>query len=225
MRLLAYPILMIISSTVVFSPFIWFNLQANPITEPPKFLESYLLVGFIIQGIITFLLTDMMYKKRESQNKKEAHSLDLNEIYKRLCYVGCQNWNSPNRSRVQLTFPRNFYISSTPRSLSTDRFARVLANATSDSIHYETINFDELHRHPDYQYFEFAIEHLKDKKYEKIYIHWKKAWDIIDSYNEGSKTGMDELNAELKLFANELESLIMRLKSGKQIESKCSACP
>ncbi|MDE1829272.1 MAG: hypothetical protein KGI25_03005, partial [Thaumarchaeota archaeon] len=49
------------------------------------------------------------------------------------------------------------------------------------------ISKQSLELYEDYYYFDYAIEHLKHKKYRDIYEHWKKADEIIEEFNKTTK--------------------------------------
>ena len=54
----------------------------------------------------------------------------------------------------------------------------------------ETLHEDQLKYKSVYDYYESAIEHLKDKKYKHVYEHWDKTKTMLDELN--SKTSIEE---------------------------------
>lgn len=194
-------------------------------TQDQMILQNYLMGGFILVTVLVFMIDQIIQNHRAKKQEQKNHSTELNEIYKRISHVGFQT-QGDNRSKIMLNFPRDYYINPAPKfSANPDRVARSMENYFQNAPLQRTIPLNELEFHPDYDNFEFAIEHLKNKEYENIYKYWNNVWKIINSYSQQSQPVLDELKKELDLFSTELQKLVTELKVGKQIQGKCARCP
>lgn len=216
-------IIMILVIVVSASFCVYYQIPINNFFQVPS-ASNWLLLGVIAMEGGSFLIGQLLDRRNRVQERREKHTSELNEIYKRLCRIG---YKTGNRNEVVFTVPRSYYM--TTQLQSTSRVNRLTQSMpTSPNYNHLTrIGFDEMSIHPDYQDFDFAMEHLKYKKYENIYKHWENANKLIKEYviagNNPTKEALDKLNEELKLFSKELLVLVTQLKSRK-IEGECAKC-
>jgi hypothetical protein len=194
-------------------------------TQEQSTLGNYLMGGFILVTVAVFMVDQIIQHHRNRKEEQKKHSLELNEIYKRISHVGFQT-QGQNRSEIMLNFPRNYYLNPTPiLSPNSDRVQRSMDNTFLNLPLQSMFPYDQLEFHPEYENFEFAIEHLKNSEYENIYKHWENVWKIINGYKGDSEPLLDQLKGELDSFSTELKTLIANLKAGNQIKGKCPKCP
>lgn len=215
MRLLWYVLIMIGSAIGIFAPLIWLNMQEKIDQKLIDSLNLYLLAGFIVEGIILFFVSEITQKKRDLQERRERHTKDLYEVYKRIADVGTIEENK----KLFLAFPRN-YEKRDIREMDMDYVRERILNYDPHDYY---ISEKYLDMHNDYEYFEYAIEHLKHQKYKNIYKHWEKAKQLLDEYNKNQNDNLrQEIGNELGYFKRELQPLVTRLKAGDLIEGKCA---
>jgi len=183
-----YVIIMAISATGIFLPLVWLNYQSELISPPP-FLEAYLIAGFIMEGIILFIIGDMRQKKRDIRNDRKAHTKDLNQVYLRMTDVGIRE----EQKNLVLTFPRTFDEGT---KYSDERIRKMVRGEYDSSI--EQTSIKNLKYNEDYQFFDFAVEHLKEKQYKHIYKHWREANDLLENHNNESKKFFQDLADVIK---------------------------
>jgi hypothetical protein len=116
------------------------------------YLQAVVTAGLLITSIVIFILTTRQQQARDLLSDRRQHSKDLYEVYKRLMHV---------------------YI----------REERDGSYAFKVPVHYEdSFNYDMMMRgqEPDLisvdriENFDWAMEHLKEKKYEELHKAWSK---------------------------------------------------
>jgi len=175
----------------------------------------------VVEVLGMFIFRSFQLKDSQTSTKKQ-HFEDLYNIYKRISRVRVRTYGK-NRENVTLTFPREIYVKPKTVSLS-DKVREMMDDHMRIHPLDNTFELSEMSLYSDYEYFDFAIEHLKHKKYENIYKHWNKINELIIEFNEKDEKSLDKLQAEIKQFTNTLEEIITKLKSGKTIRGKCLKC-
>ena len=144
-----------------------------------KSLDTYLLGGFIITQVLLFMVDQIFQNIRGTRNDLKEHTKSINEVYKLLTLVSLEQGRHQEPWKHFLKFPKEY------KSSRTQYFDELLEGIKPEKLHEDNLKYNSV-----YDYYESAIEHLKDKKYKNIYEHWKKAKTMLDELN--SKTSIEE---------------------------------
>ena len=147
------------------------------LSNEDKSLDTYLLGGFIVVEVIIFVTDQIIQSRRHLQDRRERHTKDLYEIYKRIADVGIME----EKQKLVLSFPRHYkefdYTNTDILMESLERY----------DPRFERTTIQYFHLHKDYEYFDFAMEHLKYKKYNNIYKHYEKLNQLVEEYNKNPR--------------------------------------
>ena len=158
----------------LFTPLtIWLQGQEELDSKFVDLLNLYLLAGFIAEGVVLFFLSNIIQDRRDVRNDRKDHTKDLYEIYKRIAEVGF----TEEKDKLTRTYPSEL----------TDHNYTSLEKIFEDSNPFPRISEKYLYLYNEYEYFDFAIEHLKHKKYKNIFQCWEKSNKLIDEYNDSPK--------------------------------------
>lgn len=146
------------------------------ISNEDKSLDTYLLGGFIVAEVIIFVTDQIIQNRRHLQDRRERHTKDLYEVYKRITDVGIKKVEQ----NLELDFPVNY-----KEFRSNLDIIESMKKNYDPSLHRTTIPY--FHLYQEYEYFEFAMEHLQYKKYNNIYKHWEKLNQLVEEYNKNPK--------------------------------------
>jgi len=117
------------------------------------------------------------FKDEISFERREKHTKDLSEIYKRISDVGF----TESKGKLVRTYPRNY------EEFDLDNTFIIMEKIRNNDPLSSRIEEEHLDIKKDYEYFGFALEHLKHKKYRDIYKHWETANKLIEEYNNSPK--------------------------------------
>lgn len=123
------------------------------------YLQAIVSAGFIMTQIIVYILTTRNQESRDLIQKREKHSSDLHDVYKRLLYIYPREEHDQSIGfKVPVRYEESF-----------NYFLPGLEEEPPSLMSIDKIeNFD------------WAMDHLRDRKYQDIY----NAWVETDKYRE-----------------------------------------
>ena len=144
-----------------------------------KSLDTYLLGGFIITQVLLFMVDQIFQNMRGTRNDLKEHTKSINEIYKLLTLVSIEQGRRQEPWKYFLKFPKE-YKSSMIQFREEPREGRQFEKLYEDDLEHDSV----------YDYYKSAIEHLKHKKYKRIYDHLENTKNLLDELN--GKTSIEE---------------------------------
>lgn len=153
-------------------PLVWINYQSNvdPEFQPPQYLESYLLAGFIIAEIILTVSSWFLQDKSNVRGDLKEHTKEINKIFIRMTEAVIRE----REKGLTITLPTKEGMDA--HALHKKDLLTFIPEEYHHRIGVKYLKLDD-----DYYFFEFAMEHLK--KYKDIYKHWEKTEKLIDEFN------------------------------------------
>ncbi len=122
-------------------------------------------------------LLERMQTRPKLQEQKE-HTVDLMNIYKRLCKTGIRE----DRDGFQIVLPKKY-----------KEFSNIESEIIDMQYHQSTyweknyVSLEYRDHYSDYEYLEDALKHLTSKPYKETYNHWTKTKSLLDEFNKRSK--------------------------------------
>lgn len=149
-------VIVAIAAAILFIP-----IAAFTSNEDRTSLNLVLLAGFIFIEVLLFLFNNRLQDKRDLIQKREKHSSDLYDVYKRLMHIHLRKGYGQS---LDFHVPVRY----------------------EDSFNYLHGDFSEvdLMLVNDIENFDWAMEHLKDKKYENIQNAWATANEYLERINK-----------------------------------------
>lgn len=181
-------------------------------------------------AIMIVMLKQFFFGNEKPHSERKRHIDEMCGIYKRLCDCNIEE----NMGKLELSFPRVYKESSPEDSLEE------MLDAKSDQ-YFGRVPEEYLGDYPDYDFYDFAIEHLKHKEYEHIYEHWVNIHRLLDEFNNKTRfveklknTIKEKMDARLSNFQHVSETrssnyyylgTVTQFLEGRFTEQECTLPP
>ena len=165
--------------------------------------EQELLLHALVPSMtfVTFLLNYNLKKKMILHDDRKKHTQDIQKIYYLLTDVVIRE--NDRKKKFVRTFPREYIPNKYHEHLK--RFMLGESEPLNDRIDEEYLD-----QSPNYKYYEFALEHLKCRKYKDIYKNWKEIHNLLDDLNK-----KPSFRTKLKELINEkMQDQLPEIKQG-----------
>lgn len=137
-------------------------------------------------AIMIVLLKQFFFGNERPHSERKRHVDDMCEIYKRLCDCSIEE----EMGKLELSFPKVYRESSPETSLNE------MLGAKPDR-YFERVSEEYLRDYHDYDFYAFALEHLKHREYECIRRHWTNTRRLLAEFNKKTRF-VEELKTKIK---------------------------